>query len=322
MNVNEKTLQEKIDPHLSAQNLSQICSQALNKTVDVERAYILTGGCLNRVIGIDLKHNQRSLVFKATPAEKDTGLKHEYAVLQYFVDKTSMPVPLPLLFDDSGDIIPGTYFVMSKLDGVAMHHLNFSLHAVRDITEQVAKIVIELHQKRSNNFGGVDDKVEQKETKWADFWLPKFDQAMCKVRSGGHIQENIFKRIEKVRPHLKKLLEIGKTATLTHYDIWSGNIMLNKNNGGLKISGLLDVQGYWADYARELSFMEMFGVANDYFYSLYQQVHKLDDTFHIRKDLYNLKMHLKHVHMYPDQVYYRQGAEQCLLTIENEVKYL
>ncbi len=46
-----------------------------------------------------------------------------------------------------------------------------------------------------------------------------------------------------------------------------------------------------------------YNVAKDYFYSLYRQVHCLDDIFHIRKDLYNLKMNLKHIHMYPDQNY-------------------
>jgi hypothetical protein len=57
MNVNEKILKEKIDPYLTAHNLSVICSESLGKTVDVEKAYILTGGCLNRVIGLILPEN-------------------------------------------------------------------------------------------------------------------------------------------------------------------------------------------------------------------------------------------------------------------------
>jgi fructosamine-3-kinase len=322
MNVNEKILQEKIDPHLTARNLSEICSESLGKTVDIEKAYILTGGCLNRVIGIDLKNGLPSLVLKATPVENDEGLKHEYSVLKYFMDNTSMPVPSPLFYDDSRDVMPGTYFVMTKIDGVAMHHLNFSLHDIRDITEQIATIIIELHNQKTTGFGGVDESSDSKIGEWADFWLPRFDQAITNVGVGGHVPESILDRIEKVRPGFAKLLKIGQTATLTHYDIWSGNIMLKRSNGGLKISGLLDVQGYWADFARELSFMEMFGLANDYFYSLYGQVHKLDDTFHIRKDLYNLKMNLKHIHMYPDQLYYRQGADNCLQTIESELNHL
>ena len=320
MNVNEKILKEKIDPYLTANNLTAICSESLGKIVDVKKVYILTGGCLNRVIGIDLKGNLPSLVLKATPSKHNEGLKHEFSVLKYFTEKTNIPVPPPLLYDDSDQIIPGTYFVMKKVDGMVMHHLNFSLHDIREITEQVAAILIDLHQQKHKGFGGVEQSSDQILAEWADFWLPRFDQAIKKVRSGGHVPEILLNRIEAVRPDFEKLLRIGPTATLTHYDIWSGNIMLNRVNGSLKISGLLDVQGYWADFARELSFMEMFGVANDYFYSLYREVHCLDDTFHIRKDLYNLKMNLKHIHMYPDQNYYRQGAEQCLQTIENEIK--
>jgi fructosamine-3-kinase len=319
MNVNEKILQAKIDPHLTRYNLSDICAASLGKNVEIDKAYILTGGCLNRVIGIDLNNGLPSLVLKANPGKKDQGLKHEYSVLQYFKDKTTMPVPSPIMYDDTSEIIPGTYFVMTKVDGVAMQHLDFSLHAIRDITEQLATIITELHMQKGEGFGGVSESSHPKLTEWADFWLPRLDQAIIKVRSGGYVSAEILNRVEKVRPFFHSLLNINHTATLTHYDIWSGNIMLDKNNGGLKITGLLDVQGYWADYARELSFMEMFGVANDYFYSLYQQVHKLDDTFHIRKDLYNLKMHLKHIQMYPDQVYYRQGAEKCLVTLENEI---
>jgi hypothetical protein len=33
-------------------------------------------------------------------------------------------------------------------------------------------------------------------------------------------------------------------------------------------------------------------------------------------------MNLKHIHMYPDQIYYLQGAEQCIQTIENEINHL
>ena len=68
--------------------------------------------------------------------------------------------------------------------------------------------------------------------------------------------------------------------------------------------------------------MDMFGVSSDYFYNLYREAHPLDDTFHIRKDLYNLKMNLLQLHMYPDQKYYREGVEKCLQTVENEIGYI
>ena len=83
------------------------------------------------------------------------------------------------------------------------------------------------------------------------------------------------------------------------------------------MSGYIDVPGHWADYARELSFMEMFGVADGLFYDVYRSYHRLDEGFELRKNLYNLKMHMRHIMMYPDQSYYRQGARECLLYIQS-----
>jgi fructosamine-3-kinase len=115
-------------------------------------------------------------------------------------------------------------------------------------------------------------------------------------------------------------LDIGGRSTLTHYDIWSGNVMVDFEGSGYPgqpfISGYIDIPGYWADYARELSFMEMFGLANDRFYGRYWAAYPRDDGFELRKNLYNLKMHLKHITMYPDQSYYREGAEACLRFIQ------
>ena len=48
---------------------------------------------------------------------------------------------------------------------------------------------------------------------------------------------------------------------------------------GSNIGGFLDVPGFWADYARELSFMEMFGSADSRFYEVYTSYHELDDAF-------------------------------------------
>jgi hypothetical protein len=74
--------------------------------------------------------------------------------------------------------------------------------------------------------------------------------------------------------------------------------------------------GHWADYAREISFMEMFGLGDAEFHERYRAAHELDPGFELRKAIYSLKMHLKHVSMYPAEAYYRRGAETCLRTIE------
>jgi fructosamine-3-kinase len=316
VNVNEKILQEKIDPFLNPQNLELICSKALGKQVEVNAVNILTGGCLNRVIGIDLKEGGPALVLKANPDINDPGLNNEFNVLRYFYKHTNMPVPEPFYLDSDGELIPGTFYVTRRVEGMVMHQAILSAQDYVEVISQIAKIVVELHHLKSDGYGLVKTSKDTREKEWADFWLPRFDRSIKKVVNGGHVSAQIIERINKIRPDLKKMLQVGSRSTLTHYDIWSGNVMLNKKNRELVVTGFLDVQGYWADYARELSFMELFGLADENFYKIYCRDHKLDDGFEFRKNLYNLKMNLIHVNMYPEQKYYHLGAERCLFIVE------
>jgi fructosamine-3-kinase len=56
-------------------------------------------------------------------------------------------------------------------------------------------------------------------------------------------------------------------------------------------------------------------VANRRFFETYLQHHELDDGFAVRANIYNLKMNIKHVEMYPGAAVYRQGAEENLEAI-------
>ena len=158
---------------------------------------------------------------------------------------------------------------------------------------------------------------ETERRSWASFWLPRFDAVVREVAESGLVDRRFLDRIEKVRPALVHFLDIGEQSTLTHYDIWSGNVMVDGFEDTPEVTGYLDVPGFWADPVRELSFAEMFGIANRLFYEVYTAVHRLPDDWQLRRDLYNLKMHLKHITMYPGERDYREGAARCLATVES-----
>ena len=52
---------------------------------------------------------------------------------------------------------------------------------------------------------------------------------------------------------------------------------------------------------------------------MYREKYKQDPGFQIRKNVYNLKMHMRHIVMYPEELYNRQGAEKCLRVIQETV---
>lgn len=335
MNVQESLLQERIDPHLSDRVLTEFARRAADAgtrgdapvgepaargpAADVRGYHVLTGGCWNRVIAVTC--GGLDLVMKISPRLHDERIIREFAVLREFASRTDLPVPAPLYLDGEGELLPGTTLVMTRLPGAVMHEcyglLNYGRR--RTITDQIARDLAELHTIREHGFGGVELPAEERCASWPEFWLPRFDRVIEEAAESGSVPRALIDGAREVRPTLAGLIEIGPTATMTHYDVWSGNVMLDVESDPPRVTGYIDIPGFFADYARELSFAMLFGVADRRFFDTWLARHDLDDGFRVRASVYNLKMNIKHVQMYPGQRFYQQGAAECLAVIREAI---
>lgn len=315
MNVQEDLLRSMVDPALNDATLSEMAGRALDsrkKAPRVRNYRVLTGGCWNRVISVDT--GEGPLVFKISPHPSDKKIIREFAVLRTFADETDLPVPKPLYLDADGEHLPGTTLVMTLVPGLVMHECFGSLNGPNRgrISSEIADHLASLHAIRGRGFGGVELSASDREARWSDFWLPRFDTVLTEVTASGVVPEELITGAREIRPHIAALLEVGLESTFTHYDIWSGNVMIDVESTPPRVSGYIDIPGFYADYARELSFAMLFGVADRPFFESYLQKRELDANFPTRAALYNLKMNLKHIMMYPGQMTYRYGARDCL----------
>ena len=185
------------------------------------------------------------------------------------------------------------------------------------IDDEIAGYVSDLHTSRARGFGGVELADDERMTSWPDFWIPRFDEVAKRVAEGDFVSEKMLDEIAEVRTAFREILSIGETGTLTHYDIWSGNVMIETDGHHPKVSGFIDIPGYYADYAREISFMHVFGMAGERFFDKYTRAHRLDSDFILRLNTYSLRTHLQHITMYPTESFYRQGAQNCLRYIRD-----
>jgi fructosamine-3-kinase len=343
MNVQEQLLREKIDPHLTDANLTELAARALDggsdgagggppaegaalagaPAPDVRGYRVLTGGCWNRVIGVtagDGSPGGRPLVYKISPHEQDARILREFQVLRAFAEPDALRVPTPLWCDD-GRILPGTTLVMTRIPGVVMHQCYGMLTPEQQatVTDQIAGDLAALHNRRSTGFGGVEFTPDERSPTWAEFWLPRYDKALEDAAASDAVPPPLVDAARSVRDEFVPFLNIGPESTMTHYDIWSGNVMIDLHADPPGVSGYIDVPGFYADYARELSFAMMFGVADHRFFQRYLEHHDIDHGFSVRAAIYNLKMNIKHVMMYPDQYYYQQAAAECLEVIRRAV---
>ena len=318
MNVQEALLQERVDPRLTDEMLTTVAARATceqkGSSGKVRGFRILTGGCWNRVIGVHA--GEADLVFKISPHPNDEKIIREYSVLNVFAGRSELPVPRPLLLD-RGELLPGTTLVMNRIPGRVMHECFGYLgdgNRAR-ITERIAEDLAKLHVIKGKGFGGIELPEEARHACWADFWLPRFDRILTEATESGVVPEALIAGAREIRTHLTGPLDIGPESTLTHYDIWSGNVMIDLDSSPPRVSGYIDIPGFYADYARELSFAMLFGVADRRFFRTYLRYHTLDPGFELRVNIYNLKMNIRHIRMYPSEPFYRLGAEENLAFI-------
>ena len=312
MNVQERLLQRRIDPHITDRALTEICRRSLPDHAGDVRGYeVLTGGCWNRVIGV--RYGSHDLVLKISPHDGDERIQREFAVLREFAAHTDLPVPAPLFVDAEG-LLPGTTLVMTRLRGAVMHEcaglLNYG--ARRRITDRIAEDLAQLHLIRARGFGGVETAEGERYEQWAEFWLPRFDRVLDEAAASGSVPARLIDGAREIRSRLRTHLDIGQTSTMTHYDIWSGNVMIDVEADPPQVSGYIDIPGFFADPVRELSFAMLFGVADRRFFETYLRTHDLDAGFELRANIYNLKMNIKHIQMYPSQAFYQRGAAENL----------
>ena len=309
MNVQEQELREKIDPYLTREALTAVVRRALGSSVDVIGSRVLTGGCWNRVLGVET--SEVPLVFKIGLKTGSREFARELEVLKYFHDETALPVAAPYFVDLEGEMIPGSLLVESLLPGEVMHHVFGYLSSdSRDrVTDQITDYLTDLHLKKVKGFGGVELPESERTRQWPDFWIPGIDGLIDKVAGGNYLDDHRIDELREVTELFPEILSIGDTGTLTHYDIWSGNVMIDIQSDPPRVTGFIDIPGYFADYAREIAFMHVFGMADERFFSRYTRVHNLDPGFALRVAVYSLRTHLGHITMYPGESYYRDGAD-------------
>jgi fructosamine-3-kinase len=187
----------------------------------------------------------------------------------------------------------------------------------RSIAEELADHLVALHTRQEPGFGSVEVPAEVRSPTWADFFLPRYDIAVAEARNRFLLDGEMRDGLAEVRRHLPRVLDIGPRGTLTHYDIWTGNVMVDRRGERVYVSGFLDVLGYYADYARELS--SMFSMADEPLMQVYRQRHGLDEGFQVRFDVYSMKMCLQLVAMYPSEPRHVEAARRFLRQVKQQL---
>jgi len=111
----------------------------------------------------------------------------------------------------------------------------------------------------------------------------------------GRISKEIVQRVEGLCRDLYKRIDMSTIyPSLLHGDVWSGNVLFEKNG-----ACLIDPAIYYGDREMELAFILLFNTFGERFFESYSEVHPLSEDFYESKvPLYQLYPVLVHVALY------------------------
>lgn len=169
-----------------------------------------------------------------------------------------------------------------------------------------AKILSDLHAvtNESRMYGYYYDttigpfyqKNEQTQYNWALFLGQMRILPMAQIcYDKGQISKNVMDSLERICHDMYKRIDMSAiTPSLLHGDIWSGNILFNRNG-----ATLIDPAISFGDKEMELAFIMMFDTFGETFFDNYTKVHPLSaDFYEVKVPLYQIYPTLVHVALY------------------------
>jgi fructosamine-3-kinase len=251
----------------------------------VERAIPAAGGCIHRSYVLEgggrrffAKINDRSQ-FDNFAAEAD-GLTA--------LGAAGARVPSPLCRGEGGKEV---FLVLEYLDLRG----NGDFAALGRTLARVHSVCGEYYGWPRNNYIGATPQLNGRSSSWGDFWrearlAPQFELA---GRNG--LGNGLSRKGDRLLAALPQLLAgHAPAASLLHGDLWGGNAGFLADRTPV----LFDPATYFGDREADLAMTELFGGFPPVFYSAYTEVAPLDQSYALRKELYNLYHVLNHANLF------------------------
>lgn len=234
----------------------------------------LEGGYCNAVYEVVVENT--AYILKIAPKKEITMMSiekdllvTEANVMQLLNEKTEIPMPVLLAYDDSCVICDSAYLVMSKIKGRLFTESYEALGSkkIDAIKYELGRHLKSMHDIKNNRFGFYPDSYEKFPT-LREFVLDMFRKVLDDgIRNQVDLihmsYDELWKRIDSD----SNIFDEVTTPCLVHWDLWDGNVFVE----GGKLSAIIDFErAMWGDKLMENEF-SAFSLPNPHFLKGYGQ---------------------------------------------------
>jgi aminoglycoside phosphotransferase (APT) family kinase protein len=233
----------------------------------------LTDGMFNAVYRMSIAPGVGDVVLKSSPPigiplltyERDI-LRTEAAFYQLAAQLPGVPVPKVVATDFSRRHLDGDVLLVSRVNGEGWAQLGDRVSASDDarLRRELGVIVARLHGVRGTTFGYFQAGAAQGAT-WPAAFTQMVDDVLADAERFGVELPVTASDVRTAVETRAALLDEVVTPALVHFDLWRGNVLLDRSTGRWEITGIIDGErAMWADPAAEFVSLSLIGdIADD-----------------------------------------------------------
>lgn len=160
-----------------------------------------------------------------------------------------------------------------------------------------------------DNYIGLNPQKNQLSQNWGAFFVDMRLMLQIELIEDEMIRKYFKKVLINNRFKLINFLNAtNEQASLVHGDLWSGNVLFDKES-----IYLIDPAIYFADREVDIAMTELFGGFSKEFYTSYHETLPLSDYYEEKKIIYNLYHYLNHYNLF---------GTSYLSTCEEGIKFI
>ncbi|MFF9118900.1 phosphotransferase family protein [Streptomyces massasporeus] len=205
----------------------------------------LTGGTYNTVEELRLTDGGR-YVLKVPPAAAVPGLRHEKRLLvseaEFYRSAARAGVPAPHEVSAGEDFLLMTAVPGEPWDGTLTDTEQMALRT--ELGRQVAR----LHRVTGPGFGYPSGALGPLAPDWRTAFRTMFDAVLDDARRYGARLPRLVDAVAEAATSAYDALDEVTAPCLVHFDLWRGNILVDRTGGETRIGGLIDGERmFWGD---------------------------------------------------------------------------
>jgi fructosamine-3-kinase len=283
---------------ISWQVLGRIVQEWEGGSAEIAEVRPLDGGCISTTVAIQL-NDGRKVVCKISPHRVDRSYVNEAHQLKCIGE---LGIPVPKVYAAKLGTLedPFSYILMEFVEGINLHQAKqaCSEEEFDELQQRLAEMMLALHERTAEKYSRVEIEPAAPEfDSWPTFYRAVFEPIYRDVVKTESVPIKTRRQIGKIHERLDSLLAHDEVPRLVHWDVWSTNILVKRDESGKwGVAALLDPNCKFAHFEAEIAYMTLFHTTTPAFLKVYQQRRRLTDEYHrVRKLIYQLYFLLNHV---------------------------